>query len=202
MEEKKTIDAIEFLKKHKEKLLCLLVFFIAAVIAIVFLNNRHEEKINKQRQEVYNTAINYLRTGEPDEAKKLFSSLPPDYAITKYDLTASQWDTEIDENYNCEFLGTWSSSGYLFEITQRIDSMGVHIEYRKELRGGVLVYEGYLKISESDNKKAQLGSSKGDYHYESNAYKYDLVLANENTMDMYFEGEHHITLTKNNCKNI
>lgn len=177
----------------------LIAFCIAVVllIIVIMICRGIKSTTHNKQQRVYSQAIECLENNNPDKAKKLFSSLPSDFQYSQYSLSPSQWIEEIDQKFNSPFLGFWSSGTYYtLEITQRISVYGIDIDYHKEVKDGVLICEGYLNIDNASSTNARLGSSKSEYYYESGAYNYTLILKDENTMDVYFQGDFHITLSK------
>lgn len=190
-------QTMDFIIKHKYKIIIgVIILLILTIILIVAINNHREAKQEDAYSETYSNAIGYLREGNPEKAKELFATLPDDYANSEYGLTAGQWPAEIDAKYNTDYLGFWGNNYYSIEITQRISFLGIAIEYRKDVKDGLLVYEGKLHITEPNQTNVKLGSSKGSIYYESNAHNYRLVLVDENTMEVYFQGELQRTLSK------
>ena len=183
----------EYISKNKGKSVLAIICLVAIIVTAIVVTNTVQ---SNKREETYSIAMEYLRNDNPEKAKELFSTLPNDYAVSEYATTASQWQKVIDAKYNSAFLGYWGTDNYSIEITQHIDIFGIDVDYKKNIRDGVLIYEGYLEITSPTQKSARLHSSKNEYHYESNAYDYKLVLVDDTTMEVYFQGELHATLKK------
>ena len=186
---------LECIKNNKVKVILLLMAIIVAIVTITIVANVTQ---NAKREEVYLSAIECLKDGNVEKSKELFGSLPDDYAISDFATTAVQWQKIIDAKYNSAFLGYWGNDNYSIEITQHIDIFGIDVDYKKNIRDGVLIYEGYLEITSPTQKSAWLHSSKNEYHYESGANNYKLVLVDDSTMEVYFKGELHTILKKAN----
>ena len=147
-------------------------------------------------KKTYEEACQLAREGDIDSARTLFSQLPADYRPDTSKPDAYTWIEGIDKYVDSPFIGIWKNGTYIIEITLEVDNYsGVHLEYDKEYTspGGVRVWDyGYVGV-EDDGKTA--------YYYrghQSNAKNYTLILSDENTMEVWFDGingyEKEITL--------
>lgn len=156
--------------------------FLATLVLICSCSLSGCSSDKKTYEEAYQLAMEHQFA----EAKELFSQLPADYEPDSSSPDAGTWISGIDKFVDSPFIGTWKSGKYIIEITLVVDGYsGVHLEYEKEYTspGGVYLRDyGYVGIEE-DGKTA--------YYYrasESNAKNYTLVLTDNSTMEVWFDG--------------
>ena len=135
---------------------------------------------------LYDNACEKALSGEIAKAKEMFLQIPENYEPKNNNISPSQWIESIDKYYNSKFIGVWQNGSYVIEITQDLyKTSGVFLRYNKEYTspGGVTVRDsGFVRI-EDDGKTATYYNSSA-----SNAENYELIMANDNTIEVYFHG--------------
>ena len=151
-----------------------------------------------QYDKLYDNACEKAMSGEVAKAKEMFSEIPENYEPENYNASPSKWIESIDKYYNSKFIGVWKSGSYIIEITQDSDKMsGIYLRYKKEYTspGGVTVRDSGCVNIKDDGKTATYYSSSA-----SNAKNYELIMTNDNTIEVYFDGlkgyTKEITLTR------
>lgn len=166
-----------------------LLFLIATIVFVCACSLSGCSSDKKTYEEAYMLAAEHHFA----EARELFSQLPDEYAPDMSSPDAATWIASIDRYVNSPFIGRWKNGKYLIEITLEVDGYsGVYLEYEKEYTspGGVYMRDVGCVGIEEDGKTA--------YYYrasKSNAENYTLVLTNNSTMEIWFDG-----LNGNECE--
>lgn len=137
-------------------------------------------------KKIYEQAFELAKGHHFTEARELFSMLPADYEPDSSSPDAGTWIEGIDKYVDSPFIGTWQNGNYIIEIVLKVSIYsGVHLEYEKEYTspGGIFLWDyGYVGIKD-DGKSAYYYWSK-----ESNAKNYTLILINNKSMEVWFDG--------------
>ena len=128
----------------------------------------------------------------------MFLEIPENYEPENYNASPSKWIKSIDKYYDSKFIGVWTNGSYVIEITQGSDKMsGIYLRYEKSYTssGGVTVRDrGCVSVKDDGITATYYNSSA------SNAKNYELIMINDNTIEVYFDGlkgyNKEITLTR------
>lgn len=164
-----------------------LVLFICFLVVFGALGIRHI--IYTQ---VYNSAYEYVLNGNPSTAVDNFLKLPRNFSPNDEKISVDQWIKSIDKYYDSPFIGVWKNDPswgkgeYTIEISMVVSSYanGVYLKYDKsyDAENGVHLWD-YGKVEVDDEETAHYYASK-----ESNAENYTLILNDDNTLEVYFDG--------------